>query len=104
MFDLVQKTFLTGIGLALKTKDEVEEFAKDLIKKGKMSEYEGKAFVNDLVEKYKDTRDKLESTVEQTVQLVLKKADLVTKDEMKALKKEIIEIKKALNENKDIAP
>ncbi len=104
MFDLVQKTFLTGIGLALKTKDEVEDFAKDLIKKGKMSEDEGKAFVNDLVEKYKDTRDKLESTVEQTVQLVLKKADLVTKDEMKALKKEIIEIKKALNENKDKAP
>jgi len=29
MFDTIKKSMLTGIGLALKTRDEVEDFAKD---------------------------------------------------------------------------
>ena len=42
MFDLIKKTMLTGVGLAAMTKDKVEELAKELSKKGKLSEKEGK--------------------------------------------------------------
>ncbi len=44
MPDLIKKTMLTGVGLALKTWDEVEDLAKELVEKGKMSEKEGKNF------------------------------------------------------------
>jgi polyhydroxyalkanoate synthesis regulator phasin len=44
MFDLVKKSMLTGIGLALKTKDEVEDMVKELQKKGKCPNPKGANF------------------------------------------------------------
>ena len=98
MFDLIKKTMLTGIGLALKTKDEVENLAEELIKQGKLSETEGKKFLEEIKDKYEDSQKKLEKRVEKTVKELLKKADLVTADELNALKKEIRELKKAVSE------
>ena len=98
MFDLIKKTMLTGVGLALKTKDEVENLAEDLIKQGKLSETEGRKFLEELRDKYEDSQKKLEKRVEKTVKELLKKANLVTSDELNALKKEIRELKKAISE------
>jgi polyhydroxyalkanoate synthesis regulator phasin len=98
MFDLIKKTMLTGIGLALKTKDEVENLAEELIKQGKLSETEGSKFLEELRDKYEDSQKKLEKRVEKTVKELLKKANLVTSDELNALKKEIRELKKAVSE------
>lgn len=101
MIDLIKKTMMAGIGLALKTRDEVEELARDLSKKGSMSEQEGKRFLDDLLKRYDDAKDKLEDRVEETVKKLLKKADIVTSEELKALKKEIRELKKAISEKTD---
>lgn len=48
MFDIIKKVVLTGVGLAAMTKDKVEEVARDLAKKGKLTEKEGKELVDDL--------------------------------------------------------
>ncbi|NNF98800.1 MAG: hypothetical protein HKM93_05440 [Desulfobacteraceae bacterium] len=98
MLDLIKKGMLTGIGLALKTWDEVEEFAKELEKKGKMTEQEGKRMLDELRHKYEDTQEKLEGKVESVVKNFLKKADIVTGDELKGLKKEIRELKKIISD------
>jgi polyhydroxyalkanoate synthesis regulator phasin len=98
MFDFIKKTMLTGIGLALKTKDEVENMAEDLIKQGKLSETEGRNFLKELKKKYEESQKKLEERVEKTVKEVMKKADVVTSDELNALKKEIRDLKKAISE------
>jgi polyhydroxyalkanoate synthesis regulator phasin len=94
MADLIKKTMLAGIGLVLRTWDEVETVAKELVEKGKMSEKEGSRFLKDLQKKYEDTQKKLEARVEKSVKEFLKKADVVTIDDLKALKKEIRELKK----------
>ena len=99
MLDLVKKTMLTGIGLALLAKDEVEDLAKEVVEKGKMTERDGKKFFNDLQKRYEEVQDKLEERVEKTVKEIVKKMDLVTGDELKALKREIRELKKALNKD-----
>ena len=101
MFDFIQKSMLAGIGLALKTKDEVEELAKDLEKKLNLSEKDGKQFLKDLEEKYDDAQSKLEKRVEQSVKELLKKMDIVTKDELKGLKKEIRELKTLISKGDD---
>jgi len=101
MADLMKKTLQAGVGLALKTWEEVEDLAKELIKKGKMSEKEGRKFLDDLQKKYEDSQKKLEARVEKIVKAWLKKADVVTGDEIKALRKEIRELKKMVsNETK----
>ena len=97
MSDLVKKTLLAGVGLALKTWDEVEDLAKELIDKGKMTEKDGSMFVKDLQKRYEETQKKLEARVEKTVKDFLKKANVVTSDELKAVKKEIRELKKMIS-------
>lgn len=98
MLDIVKKTMLTGIGLALKTWDEVEDIAKELQKKGKMTETEGKKFLEEMQDKYEEAQQDLEDRVDQSIKNLLKKADIVTTDELKALKKEIRDLKKAISE------
>jgi polyhydroxyalkanoate synthesis regulator phasin len=103
MLNIIKKTMLTGIGLALIAKDEVEDLAKELINKGKMSESEGTKFLEDLQKRYDETQTKLEEKVQRAVKDFMKKADVVTGDELKALKKEIRELKKVMGEGKDSA-
>jgi polyhydroxyalkanoate synthesis regulator phasin len=101
MPDLIKKTLLAGVGLALKTWDEVEDLAKELVDKGKMTEKDGSKFLNDLQKRYEETQKKLETRVEKTVQDFLKKANVVTSDELKAVKKEVRELKKMISSEKE---
>jgi len=101
MPDLLKKTMLAGVGLALKTWDEVEDMTRELVERGKMGEKEGNKFLKDLQHRYEDTQKKLESRVEKTVQEFLKKANVVTADELKAVKKEIRELKKMISSEKE---
>ena len=73
------------------------DLAKEVVEKGKMTEKEGKKFFEDLQKRYEEVQNKLEDRVERTVKEFLKKADVVTGDELKALKKEIRELKKAIS-------
>ena len=97
MFDLLKKSLLTGFGLALKTWDEVEDLAKELEKRGQMPREEGKKFLDELKKKYEEAQAKLEERVEKSVKEWLKKADIVTGEELKGLKKEIRELKKLIS-------
>ena len=97
MFDLMKKGMLAGIGLALKTWDEVEEMVEEVQKKGEMSEVEGRKFFEDVQKKYEEAQTKLEKRVEKSVQAFLKKSNIVTADELKDLKKEIRELKSNIN-------
>ena len=101
MPDLIKKTLLASVGLALKTWDEVEDLAKELVDKGKMTEKDGSKFVKDLQKRYEETQKKLEARVEKTVKDFLKKANVVTSDELKAVKKEIRELKKMIASEKE---
>lgn len=93
MFDLVRKSMLAGVGIALKAWDEVEDLAKDAVEQGKMTEAEGRKFISDLQKRYEETQKKLEERVEKSVKEILKKADIVTQEDLKALKKEIRDVK-----------
>jgi polyhydroxyalkanoate synthesis regulator phasin len=97
MFDLMRKGMLSGIGLALKTWDEVEKMVQDVQEKGEMSEAEGRKFLDDVQKRYEEAQGKLEKRVEQTVKEFLKKTQIVTSDELKELKKEIRELKSIIN-------
>jgi len=101
MLNLIKKSMLTGIGLALIAKDEVEELAKELVNKGKMSENEGSKFLEDLQKRYDETQKQLEEKVQRVVKEFMKKADVVTREELKGLKKEIRELKKVMSGGED---
>lgn len=97
MFDLVRKSMLAGVGLALKAWDEVEDLAKEVAEQSKMTEKEGRKFIDEIQDRYEDAQKKLEERVEKSVRDLLKKADVVTQDELKGLKKEIRDLKKLIS-------
>lgn len=101
VIDIAKRALLTGIGLALTAKDETEELAKELGKKLDLNEEEGKKFLKDIQKRYEETQEKLEARVERSVKEFLKKADIVTSNELKALKKEIRELKQSINKTTD---
>ncbi len=96
MIDLFKKTMVGSVGLALMAKDEAENMAREWVRQTKMTEDEGKQFIEELLVKYGETQDKLEERVGQSVKEFLKKVDVVTGEEFNQLKKEVRELKKAL--------
>ena len=103
VMDIAKRALLTGIGLALTAKDEAEDLAKEVANKMNLNEEEGKKFLRDIQKRYEETQNKLEDRVEKSVKDFLKKADIVTSDELKALKKEIRDLKQSINKSADSA-
>ena len=95
MLEILKKTYLAGAGLAAKTWDEVESLSKEVVEKAKMSEKEGAKFIKDMKKRYDDTQKKTGTYVEKVVKDILKKMDIATSADIKALKKEIRQLKKA---------
>lgn len=95
MIDILKKTYLAGLGLAAKTWEEVEALSKEIAKKAKMSEKEGSKFLKDMKNRYDDTQKKTGKYVEKVVKDIMKKMDVATADDVKALRKEIQQLKKA---------
>ncbi len=97
MLDLIKKTMLTGIGIAMKTKDELEELVKEIVNKGELSENEGKSFLDDLKNKSEEAQKDFEEKIESKFKDLLKKADIATRDDVNDLKNEIEELKKTIS-------
>ena len=95
MIEILKKTYLAGAGLAAKTWEEVESLSKEVVKKAKMSEKDGAKFIKDMKRRYDDTQKKTGTYVEKVVKDILKKMDIATAADIKALKKEIQQLKKA---------
>jgi len=91
MLGLVKKTLLTGIGLAVVTKDKAETFVKDLVEKGELTENEGKDFISSILAKSEQAKKELEERVETIVNKVLGTMNVATKADIERLEKKIDE-------------
>jgi polyhydroxyalkanoate synthesis regulator phasin len=96
MIEQLKKALTTGVGLALKTWAEVEAAGKEMVKKAQLSEKDAGQFLKNLKESYEKTQKKMESQVNRLVKDVIKKADVATNDDVKALKREIQSLRKEL--------
>ncbi len=96
MIDLVKKTMLTGLGLASLTKEKVEEVAKAFVEKGKMTEQEGRALVDELLARSEESKEELKKQIEERVQAVLAKMDLAKQSEVDNLKQEVAALREEM--------
>lgn len=89
MFETLKKSLLTGIGLALRSKEEIEELAKEFAEQSKMSQGEAKEFLNEFKQKYEDARESLDKKLEPLVKKILDKLDLPTRSDIQSLNQRI---------------
>jgi len=70
---LMDKGFLLSIGLASIGKDKLEKVTKQLVRKGKLNEKDGRKLVRDLLKKSKTEKKKIEARVRSVRKKVKKK-------------------------------
>ena len=98
MIDQVKKILFTGVGLAFATKDKIEVLSKEIAEIAKLSEKEGKEFVNDVINKSERAKEDLKKQIEMIVQESLKKMNLATREELSNLEKELKKMKETLKQ------
>jgi polyhydroxyalkanoate synthesis regulator phasin len=98
MVDLIKKAFYTGLGLAVLTKEKAEELVKDLAEQAKLSEHEGKDLVESMLKQSEEARNDFQSKIDETVQAVVKRLNLASKDEVASLKTKIDELSAKLGQ------
>ena len=96
MFELFEKAVLTGLGAISLTQKKGEEFLAELKEKYKVSEEEGKAFIDRIQEMAKEGRERITEITEQEVKKVIERIGLVPRDEFDQLLKRVTELEKRL--------
>jgi len=99
MQEMLKNLLYLGAGAAFVTKEKVEELKNDLVDKGKMTQEEGKQFVDDLLKKSDDYKGKLEEKINQVVAEQLEKMKVAKTDDIAELRSQIQELR-ALVEKK----
>ena len=94
MLDFVRKVMLTGVGLAVMTKEKAEELGRELVEKGEITEKEGKEFVEELLRKSEETSKDFENKVEENVKKVMTRLNFTTKTEMDKLVERVAALEK----------
>jgi polyhydroxyalkanoate synthesis regulator phasin len=97
MLELIKKTLLTGVGLAVLTKEKVEELGKELASQAKLSEIEGKEFVDHLLKQSEDARKDFEARINGAVQKAVSSLNLASKDEVARLSAKVEELSARLS-------
>ncbi len=98
MFEYLKKGLLTGVGLALRSKNEIEDLAKEFAEKSKMSQSETKDFLTECQQKYEDAKTGFDKKIEGTIEKILLKLDLPSKSDIKTLNDRIDALTKKLSD------
>jgi polyhydroxyalkanoate synthesis regulator phasin len=95
MLEFLKKTLWIGAGLAAMTAEKIEETVKEIVKRGHITEKEGKELVDDLIEKSKKAKRDLGERVENVVQETLQRLKIPSRREVDELKGRIEQLEKA---------
>jgi len=99
MFEIFEKTVLTGFGFLSLSQKKAEELLKDLQERYKVSEEEGKAFLEKMQGMAKESREKISEIAESEVKRVTDKLGLVSREEFDRLQKRVEQLENMKNDS-----
>lgn len=108
MTDLFEKSINLGLGLFLYSREKVEELVDGLVSKGEVAQKDARRVAAELIQKGREQREEVEKLVRDEVAKALdhgdvaRKADVVTRDEIREIVGE--EIRRALREQEGQKP
>lgn len=89
MFELLEKAVLTAIGAAALTQKKGEEMVQELRSRYKLSEEEGKAFMDRLQEMAKAGRERTQEMAEAEVRKAMDRMGMVSRDDFEKLERRV---------------
>lgn len=89
MRSLLEKGLALGIGLAVKSKEQIETFVDELVKKGEIKKEESNELVNELIQKGQQAQSQLDEMIRERMKIILNEVNLATKAEIEQLEKRV---------------
>ena len=83
--DLIERTFLVGVGAAAFTKDRVQELVEEFVRRGQLSSEEGREMVDKLVARSRDEARSAMKKADSSLHGALRDMGLSTKREVEDL-------------------
>lgn len=97
MADFIKNAVLAGLGLISLTSEKAEEFAKELIKRGELTENEKAKFVKEVLDQSEKTKTEIEQKIEKTVETILSRINIPSRKEFEELKNKVEELSRQVN-------
>ena len=94
MLEFIKKTVFIGAGLASMTAEKIEEAVAEIVRKGEISEKQGRELVQDLKERSGKARKDLGEKVEKMIEEALPRLNLPNRREIEELKTRIERLEK----------
>jgi polyhydroxyalkanoate synthesis regulator phasin len=83
--DLIERTFLVGVGAAAFTKDRVQELVEEFVRRGELSSDEGRDLVDRLVARSRDEARSAVKKADTSLKGALRDLGLATRRELEDL-------------------
>jgi polyhydroxyalkanoate synthesis regulator phasin len=90
---LIERAFLMGVGAAMLAKDKVEEFADELVSRGKLTREESDSFVGRIVDRADEAGKSVQGTVAKETERVVSGMGLASAKDVDEIRGELTEIK-----------
>jgi len=97
MINLMKKTMLAGVGLAVVTKEKIFESINELVDKGKLTTDEANALSEKIVEEGRVETEKAKTEAGKLLNELLHRANVVTKDQYDDLATRVTELEGRLH-------
>jgi polyhydroxyalkanoate synthesis regulator phasin len=85
MVELLKKTLYVSLGIITMTKERVEDLAKKVASEAKLSESEGKQFIDEVLKRSDEIKESIDKIVSEKTTVLLKTMNIPTRTEMNAL-------------------
>lgn len=99
MKSIFEKGLAFGIGLAVKSKEQIEAAVDELVKKGELKKEESNKFVNELLEKGAETRVEFDQMIKDRMKKMSNELNLARKEDIQRLEQRIVQLEQELNKN-----
>ncbi len=96
MLEEHKKALYAGIGVALLTKDKIDQFTEKLVKEGQLSRDEAQRLTDDLVKNGEAQWSDLETRILDTLKTGINRLDIAKKSEVEALRDRVDNLEKRI--------
>lgn len=97
MLDLLRKSIYAAVGLAMVTREAAEEIGRKIAEEAKMSEMEGKRFIDELMKRTDESRSSLEKMLNEKIESALKRLNIPSRAELEDIKCRLSRLEKQEN-------
>jgi polyhydroxyalkanoate synthesis regulator phasin len=97
MLEFIKKAIFIGAGLASMTAEKIEEAVAEIVRKGEISEKQGRELIQELKDRSGKARKDLGDRVEKMIEEALQKLKIPTRKEVDDLKARVEALEKNLS-------